>query len=587
MSRPLLTAGAIWRIADLLRGALQPGDYGPVILAFTVLRRLEQARARSASKLEGVAQATDGLATFETLLARLPRPVQSIMTQLDVLALAHRLAQAGLLNAVAAHFAALDLAPTHYGTEGMARLFEELVHHFTTSRGTGVHYTPPEVTDLMVDLVFAPDNAPSRHDLYDPAAGTGGLLGRAADRLQARGVEIRLFGQELGQQSCALCRADLLLRGQSPAQITQGNTLTEDGHGKRRFARMLANPPFGLDWRGIRAAIQAEHASGPAGRFAAGLPRLSDGSMLFMQHLLAKMRSPGHGGSRVGVVTHAAALSGGGAESGESAIRRYLVEHDLIDAIIALPMGMFVNTGIATYVWILDNSKPAARQGKVRLIDASVLWRRAMRSSGEKRREMTQQHLTAIVEACMAAGEMDMVLYEGKDGAAVYWYMLAADAPQGEASFQDDACPPAPVMEGDRPPGRNDPDICFDGSDRNDEPISSCRVRFSRIVSGQDFLYRSLVVERPAHDGAPTRTVFLTDMEQDPHAWFASMIRPHDADARLDMTRAQVGCAISFPRYFQRPAPPRPVEEIMRDLQCSMDRLAALMPDMMGTKQAG
>lgn len=583
MHRPLLTAGAIWRIADLLRGALQPDEYGPVILAFTVLRRMEQARTRPAAGLAGVAQAVDGPATFETLLARLPRSVQSIMTQLDVRALAHRLAQAELLGAVAAHFAALDLAPAHYGTEGMARLFEELVHHFTTSRGTGVHYTPPEVTDLMVDLVFATDTVPTRHDLYDPAAGTGALLGRAADRLQARGMEIRLFGQELGQQSCALCRADLLLRGQSPAQITQGNTLTEDGHGKRHFARMLANPPFGLDWRNIRSAIQAEHARGPAGRFPAGLPRLSDGSMLFMQHLLAKMRSPRHGGSRVGVVTHAGALSGGGAESGESAIRRYLVEHDLIDAIIALPMGMFVNTGIATYVWILDNHKPATRQGKVRLIDASFLWRRAMRSSGEKRREMTPGHLSAIMEAYMAGAEMDVVLHEGEDGAAEHWDMLAADAPQERVPCHD---PDAPVTEEAKPPVPNDQDTPFDGGDGIDWPSSSRRVGFSRIVAGRDFLYRSLVVERPVHDDAPTRTVFLTDMAQDPHAWFVSMIRPHDAEARLDMARAQVGCAISFPRYFHRPAPHRPVEEIVRDLHHSMDRLAALMPDMTGKKQA-
>nr|WP_255663186.1 class I SAM-dependent DNA methyltransferase [Komagataeibacter sp. FNDCR2] len=547
-----MSSTAIWRIADLLRGRVQPAEYGPVILAFTVLRRMEQARVRPALTLAAVHLAPDGLAAFEALLARLPAPVRSIMTQLEALPLARRLARTGVLEGVVAHFAALDLAPAHYGSEAMALLFEELVHHFTQSRGTGAHYTPPEVADLMADLVFAPDAAGTRHDLYDPAAGTGALLGRAADRLHARGMAVRLFGQELGQQSCALCRADLLLRGQKPQDIAQGDTLLADGHKGRRFARMLANPPFGLDWRHIRDAIRAEHARGPAGRFAAGLPRVSDGSMLFMLHLLAKMRAPRHGGGRVGVVTHAAALCGGGAETGESAIRRHLVEHDLIDTVIALPTDMFVNTGIATYVWILDNHKPATRKGKIRLIDATPLWRRTPRSSGEKRREMIPAHLAAITRACGADGEMDVALREDADGAAEEWALLPRNPVGGPWGNEDGGLPHG------------------DGWTR--------RAGFSRIVAGREFLYRSLVVEHPAREGAPARTVFTTPMDLDPQAWFTRMIQPHDPESRLDMTRVRVGCAISFASCFHRPVRPRPPGEIKAELQRSMARLAALMP---------
>ncbi|GAN86916.1 type I restriction-modification system subunit M [Komagataeibacter intermedius] len=539
---PLLSAAAIWRVADLLRGGMEPAEYGPVILVFTMLRRLELSRARPARWLDAVARAPDPLACLDRLTNRLPGVVRDIISQLEVMPLARRLARADLLGGLAAHFTALDLSPARHGTEAMARLFEELVHHFADTRRTGAHFTPPEVTDLMVDLVFAPDGPGARHNLYDPAAGTGALLGRAADRLRQRGITVDLFGQEISHRACALCRADMLLRGRAPGQIVCGDTLAHDGHAGRRFARMLSNPPFGLDWRHIRAAIQAEHAQGHAGRFAPGLPRVADGSMLFMLHLVAHMRSPRAGGARIGVVTHGAALTGGSADSGESAIRRYLVEHDLIDAVIALPADMFVNTGIATYVWILDNNRPAARRGTVRLVDATGLWQRALSGGGEKRREMTSYHIDAVLRACTVDAAMDVLLRDGADGAPVAWQVLAHDAPT--------------------------PDGAADMR----------RTPFSCLLPGREFLYRSLMVTRPGRDGAPVRTAFRVGMEHDPQAWFSQMIRPYDPDARLDTTRTATGCAISFARYFHHPVPLRPLQEIEADLRRSMARLVALMP---------
>ncbi|GBQ46142.1 class I SAM-dependent DNA methyltransferase [Komagataeibacter europaeus] len=542
-ARPLLSAAAIWRVADLLRGGMEPVEYGPVILAFTMLRRLELSRARPACWLDAVACAPDPVGRLDRLIARLPASVRDILSHLEVMPLARRLARTGRLAAMAAHFAALDLSPDRYGSEAMARLFEELVHHFSTSHRTGAHFTPPEVTDLMVDLVFAPDGPGTHHALYDPAAGTGALLGRAADRLLARGVTVDLFGQEIGSRACALCRADMLLRGHAPGHIASGDTLAHDGHAGRRFARMLSNPPFGLDWRHIRDTIQAEHARGNAGRFAPGLPRVSDGSMLFMLHLVAHMRGRRAGGARIGVVTHGAALSGGGPESGESAIRRYLVDQGLIDTIIALPTDMFVNTGIATYVWILDNNRPAARRDRVRLVDATGLWQRAPSGSGEKRREMTPAHIAAVVQACMVDTAMDIIRCDGTDGTPESWQVLAHNAPA--------------------------PDGARDGR----------RIAFSRILPGREFLYHSLTVMRPARDGAPARTAFRVGMEHDPQAWFSQMIQPYDPEARLDTGRTGIGCAISFARYFSHDAPARPLAEIEADLRQSMAQLVALMPD--------
>ncbi|WP_130730920.1 class I SAM-dependent DNA methyltransferase [Komagataeibacter xylinus] len=538
MTTPLLSAAAIWRIAGQLRRVLPPVEYGPAILAFTVLRRLEQARPPARGGLAAIACATDPLGVLAGQIERLPAAMRDIMAQLEIERLARRLAAVGMLGPLAAHFAALDLSPTLHGSEAMARLFEELVSHFTTTQGTGTHYTPPEVADLMVDLVCAPDTPGTRPALYDPAAGTGVLLGRAADRLRARGVMVDLYGQELSRQSCALARADLLLRGLRPRQVVHGDTLLADGHARQRFGRMLANPPFGLDWRAIRASVEAEHALGARGRFGPGLPRVSDGSMLFMLHLLAKMRAPRHGGSRIGVVTHGAALNGGGVESGESAIRRYLVEHDLIDTLIALPQDMFINTGISTYVWVLDNNKPAARRGLVSLVNAAALWQRCSRSHGEKRREMTQAHVAAVVQAALDGTELDLEVRDGPDGAPAAWRLM----PPEEGAAQ----------------GR--------------------RTGFARQVPARAFLYRSLSVTCADHAGAPTRTVFTTSMETDPQDWFDRLIAPHDPTARLDMARAGIGCAISFARYFDTSEPCRALPEIEADMRASMARLAALMP---------
>ncbi len=538
MTAPLLSATDIWRIAGQLRRVLPPVEYGPAILAFTVLRRFEQARPPARGGLATIACAADPLGVLAGQLARLPAAMRDIMAQLEVERLARKLAAVDMLGPLAAHFAALDLSPALYGSEAMARLFEELVSHFTTTQGTGTHYTPPEVTDLMVDLVCAADRPGTPLALYDPAAGTGALLARAADRLHARGITADLYGQELNGQSCALARADLLLRGQKSRQMVQGDTLLADGHARQRFGRMLANPPFGLDWRAIRASIQAEHAQGARGRFGPGLPRVSDGSMLFMLHLLAKMRAPRHGGSRIGVVTHGAALNGGGVESGESAIRRYLVEHDLIDTVIALPQDMFINTGIGTYVWVLDNSKPAARRGLVSLINAAGLWRRCDRSHGEKRREMTQAHVAAVVQAALDGAVLDLEVRTSPDGAPDSWRLTP--------------------HEGGMNPGR--------------------RTGFSRQVPARAFLYRSLSVSCADHAGAPTRTAFTTSMETDPQDWFDRLIAPHDPTARLDVARAGIGCAISFARYFDTSIPCRALPEIEADLRAAMARLAALMP---------
>jgi type I restriction enzyme M protein len=235
--------------------------------------------------------------------------------------------------------------------------------------------------------------------IYDPAAGTGGMLSVADEYLSALNPKARLtmFGQELNDESYAICKADMLIKGQDVANIVAGNTLSEDGHPHAKFDYMLSNPPFGVEWKKIEKDVRKEHESqGYSGRFGPGLPRVSDGSLLFLMHLISKMRPAQDGGSRFGIVFNGSPLFTGGAGSGESEIRRHVLENDLVEAIIGLPTDMFYNTGISTYVWIVTNRKPAHRKGKVQLIDASSFWRKMRKSLGSKRKEMAEDDIATV-----------------------------------------------------------------------------------------------------------------------------------------------------------------------------------------------
>ena len=343
--------------------------------------------------------------------------VRDIFERFDFYTQIDRLAKAGLLYQVAERFANVDLHPDKVSNSQMGLVFEELIRKFAeiSNETAGEHFTPREVIKLMVNLLFIEDDDVLAkpgvvRTIYDPTAGTGGMLSVAGEYLEEHNPQARLtmFGQELNDESYAICKADMLIKGQDVANIKSGNTFSEDGHPHKKFDYMLSNPPFGVEWKKVEKDIRKEHESqGYNGRFGPGLPRVSDGSLLFLLHLISKMRPANDGGSRFGIVLNGSPLFTGAAGSGESEIRRYVLENDLVEAIIGLPTDMFYNTGISTYVWILSNRKPDHRKGLLQLIDASGFWQKMRKSLGSKRKELSDEHIAEItrlfgqfIEAC-------------------------------------------------------------------------------------------------------------------------------------------------------------------------------------------
>lgn len=433
----------IWSVADLLRGDYKQSEYGRVILPFTVLRRLdcvlaptkaavlaEKTKREAAGlnpepfllRIAGQSFYNTSLLDMKTLmgdqdhirenlysyLQAFAPAVRDVFERFEFHAQVERLARSGLLYRVVEKFANIDLHPERVSNHQMGLVFEELIRKFAeiSNETAGEHFTPREVIRLMVNLIFVEDDdVLSRpgvvRTLYDPTAGTGGMLSIAGEYLAEHNPDARLtvFGQELNPESYAICKADMVIKGQDVANITFGNTLSDDGHSGKAFDYMLSNPPFGVEWKKVEKEVRKEHEQqGYNGRFGPGLPRVSDGSMLFLMHLIAKMRPTKDGGSRFGIVLNGSPLFTGGAGSGESEIRRYVLENDLLEAIVGLPTDMFYNTGISTYLWIVSNRKPQARKGKVQLIDASGFWQKMRKSLGSKRKELSDRHIADVTQ---------------------------------------------------------------------------------------------------------------------------------------------------------------------------------------------
>jgi type I restriction enzyme M protein len=434
-------AGFIWSVADLLRGDYKQSEYGKVILPFTVLRRLDCVlEPTRAAVLERAERLRGRVENVEPVLCQVARQAFYNVSRLDFPRLlddpAHiarhlreyiagfssgarevldkfdfdvqitRLDRADLLYLVASRFAEIDLHPGKVSNLEMGYLYEELIRRFSelSNETAGEHFTPREVIRLMVNLLFAPDDEALTEPgvvrtLYDPACGTGGMLSVAEDHLRALnpGARLEVFGQELNDETYAVCRSDMMLKGQDASHIVRGNCFTEDGHKGSGFDYLLANPPFGVEWKKYEAAVRAEaELHGFAGRFGAGLPRINDGSFLFLQHMISKMKPAGEGGSRLAIVFNGSPLFTGGAGSGESEIRRWIIENDWLEAIVALPDQLFYNTGISTYVWVVTNRKAAERRGKVQLIDARDHWVKMRRSLGDKRKLISQEQIAEI-----------------------------------------------------------------------------------------------------------------------------------------------------------------------------------------------
>ncbi|MCB1014395.1 MAG: SAM-dependent DNA methyltransferase [Acidimicrobiales bacterium] len=434
-------AAFIWSVADLLRGDYKQSEYGRVILPLTVLRRLdcvlEPTKAKvleTAKRLEGKVDNVEpvlcqvaGQQFFNTSpldLRRLPddpatiadnlrayiaafsESARDILEHFDFATHIDRLDRADLLYQVIGRFVDLDLHPDTVSNLEMGYLYEELIRRFSelSNETAGEHFTPREVIRLMVNLLFANDGdvlaKPGvKRTLFDPACGTGGMLSVAEDHLRLLNPQARLevYGQELNPETYATCRADMMLKGQDASHIAYGNSFSEDGFDGETFDYLLANPPFGVEWKKVEKAVKDEAATrGFAGRFGAGLPRINDGSFLFLQHMIAKMKPAAQGGSRLAIVFNGSPLFTGAAGSGESEIRRWIIENDWLDAIVALPDQLFYNTGISTYFWIVTNRKTPERRGTVQLIDARECFVKMRKSLGEKRKQIADDQIDEI-----------------------------------------------------------------------------------------------------------------------------------------------------------------------------------------------
>ena len=566
----------IWSVADLLRGDYKQSEYGKVILPFTVLRRLDcvlekskpavlaEFEKRKATKInpEPFLLKKTGHLFFNTSPLDMKKlmgdqdhtrenlyaytqgfspNVRDIFEAFEFHTQIDRLAKAGLLYLVTEKFAGIDLHPDAVSNAQMGVVFEELIRKFAeiSNETAGEHFTPREVIRLMVNLLFIEDDDALTkpgvvRSLYDPTAGTGGMLSVGEEHLAALNPDARLvmYGQELNPESYAICKADMLIKGQDIGNIIQGNTLSDDGHPGKTFDYQLSNPPFGVEWKKIEKEVRKEAESlGFSGRFGPGLPRVSDGSLLFLLHLISKMRPAKDGGSKFGIVLNGSPLFTGGAGSGESEIRRYVLENDLVEAIISLPTDMFYNTGISTYVWIVTNRKPARRKGKLQLIDASSFWQKMRKSLGSKRKELSPEHIEEITRLF--------------------------------GSFK---------------------------------AVTKGGVPISRIFKNEDFGYRTITVERPLRDeagkvvlaakgkqkGKPQPDADLRDTENVPLSedvveYFKREVLPHAADAWIDDEKTKIGYEIPFNRHFYVFKPPRPLAEIDAELKTVTDRIMAMI----------
>lgn len=436
-------ANFIWSIADLLRGDYKQSEYGRVILPLTVLRRLDcvleptkeavfayipQTKKLSPDAAETVlkkkakltffnkskydfqkliADPIDIAANLRNYINGFSKNARGILEHFNFEDHIERLDKANLLYKIVKRFAEIDLHPDKVPNIEMGYIFEELIRKFAeiSNETAGEHFTPREVIRLMVNLLFLNDKEILAkkgivRTLYDPACGTGGMLSVSEDYLRELNPDasLRVFGQEVNPETYAVCNSDMLIKGQNTDHIKFGNSFTQDGLKDEKFDYMLSNPPFGVEWKKIEDEVTKEYEQlGFSGRFGAGLPRISDGSFLFLQHMISKMK-PEDGGARIGIVFNGSPLFSGGAGSGESEIRKWIIENDMLEAIVALPDQLFYNTGISTYVWIVTNRKEKERKGKIQLINATGFFQKMARSLGNKRNEISDEHIAEITK---------------------------------------------------------------------------------------------------------------------------------------------------------------------------------------------
>ncbi len=593
-------ANFIWSVADLLRGNYGQADYGKVILPLTVLRRLdgllEPTKTAVLAQVDKARDQPDDIAerllnrvsgykfhnrskfTLQTLLgddahiaanlrayiSGFSAGVRDIMEMFNLDSEIDRLEKADLLYIVVRRFTEIDLADVDSLTMGY--IFEELIRKFAEASNAtaGEHFTPREVIELMVNLLFSEEadiyKKGAIRTLYDPTCGTGGMLSVADAFIKRQNPDatLLLFGQEINPESYAICKGDMLIKGQEPGNIRFGDTLRDDKHPDEHFNYLLANPPFGVDWKKAEKVVKAEYEKrGFAGRFGPGLPRINDGSLLFLMHMIAKMHpyspSPNEGegrggvlgGSRIGIVLNGSPLFTGGAGSGESDIRKWIIENDMLEAIVAMPDQLFYNTGISTYLWIVTNHKAAKRRGKVQLINATGFFQKMSRSLGNKRNEISAAQITEITRLY---GE-----FREEEFCKIYpntffgYSRITVERPLRDANGQ-------PVAK----KGKKGPTPLFSDS-------------------------KAPVYEADAN----LRDAENVPLSEDIEEYFKREVLPHapDQDAGppwIDHSKTKVGYEINFTKYFYQYKPLRSLAEIRADILALEEETEHMISDILG-----
>ncbi|MCL6699966.1 class I SAM-dependent DNA methyltransferase [Pseudomonas sp. T1.Ur] len=645
------TAAFLWSIADLLRGDFKQSQYGRIILPFTLLRRMECVLAptkdevikqtfaqegrpdtvremillRSAAQqffnasplTLGTLSDTQTAADLMSYVQAFSKDAREIFEHFHFEDFVQQLSSANLLYQVVQRFAATDLSPERISNFGMGIIFEELIRKFAESSNetAGEHFTPRDIVHLTTSLVITNQDHKltpnSIVTIYDPTAGTGGFLSEGDEYIQSisEKVSVSLHGQELNPESYAICKADMLIKGQDVVSIKLGNTLSNDQLAGKRFDFMLSNPPFGVEWKKVQKQITDEHThKGFDGRFGPGLPRVSDGSLLFLLHLVSKMRDPRDGGSRIGIILNGSPLFTGGAGSGESEIRRYLLQNDLVEAIVALPTDMFYNTGIATYVWILSNHKAAARQGKVQLIDGSQHYAKMHKSLGNKRQYITEDQISELVRLY---GSFEHSAHSKIFPIDTFGYRRITVERPLRLNFQTSAERLGKVLEEKalqkldsaaqqqlmKALQAMDACVLYRNREQFSKQLKKSLTAHSISLSTPELkaLLNVLSERDPEADicttkGQPEADAGLRDNENVPlgesvYEYFQREVIPHVADAWIDESKTDaqdgevgiVGFEIPFNRHFYVFQPPRPLAEIDRDLKTCTDRIKQMI----------
>jgi len=643
----------IWGVADLLRGPYRPNQYKDVMLPLVVLRRLDCVlKSTKQQVLEEYDNIKDsGSGTIDAKLQRItgvpfyntsrfdfqrlkgdPDGISSnlvnfikgfsskagsILESFKFEDQIPKLEKANRLYLVISKFSEIDLHPKTVSNIEMGYIFEDLIRRFNeaSNEEAGDHFTPREVIRLMVDILFEPDSEILTSKgivktIYDPAVGTGGMLSVSEEYLKERNPDAHLevFGQDYNDQSYAISGSDMLIKGNNIEHIFLGDSFTEDKFPDEKFDYMLANPPFGVEWKPESDFIKKEHEEqGYGGRFGAGLPRINDGSFLFFQHMISKMKKPEDGGTRIGIVFNGSPLFTGSAGSGESEIRRWIIENDWLETIIALPDQLFYNTGISTYVWIATNRKSSERKGKVQLIDGSSHFSKMRKSLGNKRNEISDTHREDLVRlyAEFRESEHCKIL----DNSDFGYNRITVERPL-KLSFEvnkerlervKDSKPFKSLAESKKRKDKSVIDKEIEEGKKEQERILSTLSQITGKYTNQDSfmkdfdsvfknrgiklstsLKKSIVSSLSERDenadvvtnkkGFPEPDSELRDNEnvplkEDIDEYMKREVLPYVPDSWVDKSKTKIGYEISFNRYFYVYKPPRRLDEIQDELK--------------------